>query len=319
MVYLEGYRDGSTLDHRGRLRRRWSRFATAFPVGARHRRTPASVQIARWDDPMSGQITRAAERQGELWSAAGQNWAELLAPTVSPVWGACLDLARVTRGTRVLDVGCGSGETLALARFRGGEVAGIDPAADLLEIARERLPDADLRRGDMEDLPYAEASFDAVVHVNSLMFGDDRGKAVREAGRVLTPDGRLAVAVWAEPKICEFRHALEALAGVLPEPPDGDGPFALSAPGVLEELLAESGFEPVEERRVPTPFTFADREHYLRAVLGTGPGQGVLGTVDEEIVTEALLEAGEEFVQSDGAYRFENTFRVLAATEGVAP
>lgn len=265
---------------------------------------------------MSEQLAPVAERQGELWSAAGRNWAELLAPTISPVWGACLDLARVTRGSRVLDVGCGSGETLTLARFRGAEVAGIDPAADLLGIARERLPGADLRRGDMEDLPYADGSFDAVVHVNSLMFGDDPARAVREAGRVLVPDGRLAVTVWAEPERCEFRHALDALGGVLPEPSDGGGPFALSAPGALEALLAESGFEPVEERRVPTPFTFADREHYLRAVLGTGPGQGVLRQVDEEIAIEALLAAGEEFVRDDGAYRFENTFLVVAATAG---
>lgn len=263
---------------------------------------------------MSEWLTDAAEKQGELWSAAGQNWAELLAPTVSPVWGACLDLARVTRGSRVLDVGCGSGETLTLARFRGAEVAGIDPADDLLKIAQERLPEGELRRGDMENLPYADSSFDAVVHVNSLMFGDDPNRAVREAGRVLTHDGRLAVAVWAEPEICEFRHALKALAGVLPEPPEGDGPFALSAPGVLEEILKGSGFEPVEERRVPTPFTFVDREHYLRAVLGTGPGQGVLRQVDEDTVTDALLDVGEGFVRDDGAYSFENTFRVVAAT-----
>lgn len=263
---------------------------------------------------MSEEVTEAAEQQGELWSAAGQNWAELLAPTVAPVWGACLDLARVTRGTRVLDVGCGSGETLALARFRGAEVVGIDPADELLRIAQDRLPDADFHRGDMEDLPFADDSFDAVVHVNSLMFGDDRVRAVHEAGRVLAPDGRLVVAVWAEPQICEFRHALKALAGILPEPPEGGGPFALSASRVLEGLLEESGFEPVEERRVQTPFTFVDRDHYLRAVLGTGPGQGALRQVDEETVTEALLEAGDEFVQDDGAYRFENTFRVVAAT-----
>lgn len=262
---------------------------------------------------MSEQYTETARQQGELWSEAGRNWAELLAPTVSPVWGACLDLARVTRGTRVLDVGCGSGETLTLARFRGAEVTGIDPATDLLEIARERLPDAAVSPGDMEHLPYPDASFDAVVHVNSLMFANDPERALREAGRVLAPGGNLAVAVWSKPEICEFRHPLQTLADLMPETPEG-GPYALSAPGVLEERMEKAGFVPNETRRVPTPFRFVDQEHYLRAVLGTGPGQGVLRHVDDETVTEALLEAGEQFVQADGSYCFENEFRVVGAT-----
>lgn len=265
---------------------------------------------------MSEQLSGAVAREGELWSAAGRDWAELLAPTVSPIWGAVLDLARVTRGSRVLDVGCGSGDVLAQARYRGATASGIDPAAALLDIAGDRLPDADLRHGGMEALPFEDESFDAVVYVNSLMFGDDRVGALREARRVLGTDGRLGVAIWAEPDVCEFRHVVRALAGTLPEPPEGGGPFALSAPGDLEDLLEAGGFEPVEERRVPTPMTYVDREHYLRGVLGMGPGQGVLRRVDEETVAAALLEAGEPFRQYDGAYRFENTFRVVGAVHG---
>ena len=262
---------------------------------------------------MSDEITEVARQQGELWSAGGQNWAELAAPLLTPVWGACLDCARVTRGCRVLDIGCGSGEALALARLRGAEVAGIDPASDLLDIAQKRVPDADLRRGDMVNLPYEADSFDAAIIINTLMFADDRVKAIREARRVVTPDGRLAVAVWGEPDACEFRHVMKSMVDILPEPPAGDGPFALSAPGVLKGVLESAGVEPVEEREIPTPFTCMDEEHYLQSALSGGPGQAVLRQVDEETVTDALLEAGEKFVQDDGAYHFENTFRVIAA------
>lgn len=262
---------------------------------------------------MSENLDKSAQQQGELWSAAGDDWAELLAPTVSSVWGPILDLARVTRGSRVLDVGCGSGDVLAQAQFRGATVSGIDLSSALLEIAGDRLPDADLRVGDMKELPFEDGAFDAVVYLNSLMFASDPVESLREAKRVLAPDGRLAVGLWAEEEINEFRYVVRALVSVLPEPPAGGGPFALSETGVLEERISDAGFTPVETRRVSTPFTFVDQEHYLRAVLGMAPGQGVLRQVDEEIVTDALLEAGEELRQDDGSYRFDNTFQAVGA------
>lgn len=262
---------------------------------------------------MSEQLTRTAEQQGELWSAAGRDWAELLAPVASPVWGQALDLARVTRGSRVLDVGCGTGDVLSQARFRGATVAGVDPASALLEIAAERVPGADLREGGMEELPFEDDAFDAVLHVNCLMYGDDPVGALREARRVLVPEGRLAVVVWTEEEFNEFRFLVQALGGVLPEPPAGEGPFALSEPGAIEAVIGAGGFAPVEKRRIETPFTFVDDEHYLRAVLGMGPGQGILRQIDEETVTEALLAVGEEFRRDDGSYRFDNSFQVLGA------
>lgn len=263
---------------------------------------------------MSSQLTETAQQQGNLWSAAGQDWADRFGPLFSPVWGACHDLARVTIGTRLLDVGCGSGGALSLARLRGAEISGLDAAPDLLEIAQRRLPGADFRTGDMEHLPYEDGSFDAITLINSIMYADDPGRAIREAGRVLTPDGRLAMAVWAEPEVCEFRHIMMALRDVLPEPPEGDGPFTLAGDGALEAVMEESGVTPVEVREVPMPFTFADQTHYLQAMYGTGPGQGVINQVGQATVKDALLEVGERFRQDDGAYELDNTFRVVAAT-----
>lgn len=255
----------------------------------------------------------ATDVQGDLWNAAGRDWAELAAPPGVPLWGLCLDLARVTRGTRVLDVGCGSGEALALASFRGAEVCGIDPATDLLRIAEERVPGADLPFGGMDELPYMDDAFDAVLHVNSLMYGADKVGALQEAGRVLADGGRLVAAVWGQEGDCEFRHVMAALVELLPEAPPGEGPFALSPPGALEKLLEQADLDPVEAVEVPGPFVYADRDHYLGAALASGPAQGVVRQVGEEPVTEALRDAGERFVQDDGSVRIENTFRVVAA------
>lgn len=265
---------------------------------------------------MSESMPDTARQQGDLWSAAGHDWAERFAPMFAPLWTASHDLARVTVGTRLLDVGCGSGEALALARLRGADVAGLDAAPDLLEIASERLPRATFRVGTMEDLPFDDGAFDAVTLVNSIMYAEDPIMAIREAGRVVSADGRIAMAVWAEPEVCDFRHVMGALRELLPAPPEGDGPFTLAGDGALEGAMVDAGVDPVEVRDVPTPFVFMDDTHYLRAIKGTGPGQGVLEQVGEAAVDDALLALGDRFRGDDGAYTMENAFRVVAATPG---
>ena len=67
---------------------------------------------------------------------------------------AAADAARIGPGLRVLDAGCGTGEFCALAVARGAHVSGIDAAAGMLAIARERAAEADLRVGDIGSLPW---------------------------------------------------------------------------------------------------------------------------------------------------------------------
>ena len=123
----------------------------------------------------------AAAVQRRLWGTDPQAWADLAEPHNRPLFEAVLDAAQVGDGTRVLDVGCGSGLTLVLARERGAVPSGIDISPGLLGVARERLPDADLREGDMETLPFADDAFDAVLGVNAFQFAGDPERALREA------------------------------------------------------------------------------------------------------------------------------------------
>ena len=90
----------------------------------------------------------SSELQGKLWGAAARDWAELFEPTSMPIWEAMLDSAEVGQGTRFLDLGCGGGGASVLAAKRGAQVAGLDAAEALLDIARERLPDGNFRVGD---------------------------------------------------------------------------------------------------------------------------------------------------------------------------
>jgi ubiquinone/menaquinone biosynthesis C-methylase UbiE len=80
----------------------------------------------------------------------------------------------------LLDVGCGSGLALQLAAKRGASVSGLDASAGLLEVARQRLAEADLRQGDVEQLPWADDSFDAATAFNAVQYATDPVQALRE-------------------------------------------------------------------------------------------------------------------------------------------
>jgi SAM-dependent methyltransferase len=166
------------------------------------------------------------------WSETAPLWAEVWASLAEPVRARILP--DVEPGMRVLDVGCGSGELLVAAAARGADVAGIDDAEGMLAIARERLPDADLRAGRLERLPWEDRSFDVVTAINALQFADDMGAALAEAARVAR--GRLHVANWALREDCEINHVDDALV-----PPPAGGPAPHRVPGMLSRLAREAG------------------------------------------------------------------------------
>src|SRR5262245_11142515 len=109
----------------------------------------------------------AAAIQGALWGARAGDWVELNEPRWQPIFAAALERAGVRAGVKYLDVGCGSGGALAVAKELGAEPAGLDASANFVAYARERLPGAQIEVGDMEELPFADETFDVVTGINS--------------------------------------------------------------------------------------------------------------------------------------------------------
>ncbi len=104
-------------------------------------------------------------------------------------------LAGVRRGARVLEIGCGAGGLLRLLAERGAMVSGTEPLADALAFARQRAPAAELVMvGEGPELPFADASFDAVIGQHVLEHLTDLDAAMQEWRRVLRSDGKLAMA-----------------------------------------------------------------------------------------------------------------------------
>lgn len=135
-----------------------------------------------------------AELQGELWGARAENWAaqeERHAPLYEEVIGRI----GLGPGTRVLDVGCASGVFCRVAADRGAVVFGLDASEALIAIARRRVPEADLRVGDLQFLPFEADMFDVVTGFNSFQFAGDITAALREAARVARKDARVVIQV----------------------------------------------------------------------------------------------------------------------------
>jgi len=94
---------------------------------------------------------------------------------------------------RLLDIGCGGGLLLRDAAVAGAVVTGLDHSEEMVMLARERAPGAEVKLGEAERLPFADASFSAVSMSVVFFFFADPVAVLRESARVLEPDGRLAV------------------------------------------------------------------------------------------------------------------------------
>src|SRR5580704_15081237 len=260
-------------------------------------------------------ISAAAQVQRRLWGTDPRAWADLAEAHNRPLFEAVLDAAGVGPGARVLDVGCGSGLTLVLAARRGAAPSGLDVSPGLLGIARERLPDADLREGDMERLPWDDAAFDAVVGVNAFQFAGDPRRALREAARVTRPGGRVVASLFAAPERSQGTVVHEAMSALIPPERAGDhAPYALSAPGNLEAAMTEAGLRVADTGEVICHWRYACMEDGVRSLLCSAGGARAIQAAGEPTVRDVLERALAQFHDPPtGAVTLRNTFRWVAA------
>lgn len=258
---------------------------------------------------------RTGATQGDLWSERSGDWSETQEACMRPLFEAGLSALGAGAGTDLLDAGCGAGLALSIGVGLGATVSGIDAAAGMLAVARRRVPGARIEQGDLEELPFADASFDAVTGFNSFQYAASPEGALREARRVLRPGGRLVAATWAPPEMSDLAGHIAAVGRLLPPPPPGaPGPFALSADGALAGLLAAAGFEPQETRDVVCRFDYASDAEAARALISAGPCVRAVRHAGEEATRKALLESVAQYRQADGSYRIANPFRFTLAT-----
>jgi SAM-dependent methyltransferase len=252
-------------------------------------------------------LSAHARHWGELWGSRPADWAAT-EEQQTPVYEAALRRAPVRPGDRVLDVGCGTGVFLRMCVDRGATVSGIDAAETLLEVARGRVPEADIRLGDMQSLPYPDDTFDLVTGFTSFFFAEDIVAALEEAGRVARPGAPVVIQVFGRPEHC----GLEAVKGAVAQF-RGEAHRSYWRPGVAEELAQQAGLALTASFDMSFDYRYANETAMLDAMGAAGGGALAAGPEREHEVRAAIAAALAPCREPDGGYAIANEWHVVVA------
>lgn len=230
-----------------------------------------------WVDPSNTEQARAWDGdEGAYWAANAARFDETVAAYHRPL----LDAAGIGAGDRVLDIGCGTGQTTrdAARAAVSGSALGLDLSARMIALARqlaaaEGLANVGFEQADAQIHPFEAGAFDVAISRTGAMFFGDPVAAFRNIAGALRPGGRLTLLAWQElPRNEWVRELFAALAAgrELPAPPpEAPGPFSLADPARVRRILTAAGFADVQLQSMNAPMYFGpDAEDAYRFVLG---------------------------------------------------
>src|SRR3954447_11956608 len=203
-------------------------------------------------------------------------------PTLAPAFA---DFAGVEAGMRVVDVGCARGGlTAELAAGVGGDqVAAVDPAEQFVAACGERNPEADVREGVAEELPWPDDAFDAAVSSLVVAFMRDADRGLGEMARVTRPGGTVAACMWdiaggGMEMLSRFWRAVRAVGA----DSSGEQTRAGTSEGDLVERLRGVGLEDVEDGTLTAHAEYEGFDDFWNPFLyGVGPAGQHLRTMDQ--------------------------------------
>jgi SAM-dependent methyltransferase len=242
-------------------------------------------QAAEWDGPAGAHRTRYAA----VFDAEARPHNERFRAA-----------AGVTPSERVLDIGCGTGQTTrdAARAAVAGSALGIDLSAQMLEHARrisreEGLTNVGFEQADAQVHAFPAGGFDVAISRFGSMFFDDPVAAFGNIGHALRPGGRLVLMVWqARERNAWSTTIREAIAGdaELPPPPaTGPHPFSLGDPAVAGGILTAAGFTEISFTDVHEPVYYGpDAAVALDVVSGLRSTRDLLAGMDAGQAEKAL-------------------------------
>jgi SAM-dependent methyltransferase len=250
------------------------------------------------------------------WDLVADGYAEEFAPVLERVADRALDLAAVTRGSRVLDVASGPGTLALRAAARGASVTAVDFSPAMIARLRERaaaraIEDVHAVVGDGQALDAAEGAFDAVFSLFGVIFFPDRARGLREMARVLAAGGRAIVTSWPPmERVPVLATVFSSLRIRMPQLALGSGRPPLGDPDEIRVELRDAGFADVQVDEVPVVYEFGSMADAWRSMsrsnapfallrhrLGPEPSRAL----EQAILGDLITRFGPGPVRIDGA------------------
>jgi SAM-dependent methyltransferase len=259
------------------------------------------------------------ERTRATWAAGDwDGFSELLAPVGRHV----LEQMAISSGQTLLDVGTGSGGTIAIPAARAGAaVTAVDITPELLEHARRRAQEAGVEvrwlEADAAELPFDDQSFDHVCSTFAAMFAPDHDRAAGELVRVCRAGGQIAMTTWTTDG---FAGELFKLTGrYAPPPPPGAGtPVQWGEPDHVEETFAKAGAK-VAIERAGVDFDFPSVEQAVaRYTSDLGPCVMARAGLEPQGRWDPFVEEFEQLIRrfnplQDGRARIHSEYLLITA------
>jgi len=279
--------------------------------------------IRAWDGPLYDRFVRFREIVTTGLGAHGE---------------AALKLFPPRAGQRVLDIGCGFGDTTQqLAGMVGpdGEVVGVDAAANFIETARSEAAQAALGNVSfaVADVQTADLGgpYDMAFSRFGTMFFANPVAALRNVRGALKPGGQLVMVVWRRRIDNDWLYRGQTIVeGIVSRPDEydeptcGPGPFSMADADTTSEVLLHAGFQDIALRRCDLPIAIgSDVEEAIDMVMAIGPAGEILRLAGERAahlhgeVRDALRAGLAEFDAPDGFIRAPASTWIVSASRSI--
>jgi SAM-dependent methyltransferase len=276
--------------------------------------------ITAWDGPLFDRFLRFRHIVTSGLGAHGEKALELFPPRP---------------GQRVLDIGCGFGDTTQrIAGMVGpdGEAVGVDAAANFIDAARREAQEAGVANArfavaDIETTSFEE-SFDHAFSRMGTMFFANPVWALRNVREALAPGSTLVMVVWRRRIDNEWLYRAQTIVEGIVERPEeyeeptcGPGPFSMADADTTSDVVQRAGFADVALRRCDIPILVGnDVDEAIDLVMSLGPAGEILRLAGERAahlhgeVDAALREGLAEFAQPDGRVLAPASTWIVSAT-----